>query len=222
MRRNSVNIRGPSPNLQKRNRKRCLELRLTTSMEEAVKTFAQTAIQDSHIIHHPSPSRDVAPSTSADQQPITVPRRAFPSIQFSSSRADLNRLAQQVEADEVEETASEISLDESAHRHHHRHPRPKPRRPQLPPLPDLRFEQAYLKQLEAANGSVFWMAIITIREQVLFPGLQGFLWALALTGIRTIRVNQAESGRTFGGWLRSYFGGLMGSNGTSQTSQYRR
>jgi len=191
-------------------------------MEEAAKIFAETAIQDSHIIRHPSPSRDVAPSTSADQQPVTIPRRAFPSIQFSSSRADLNRLAQQVEEEEAEETESEISLDESAHRHHHRHRRPKPRRPPLPPLPDLRFEQSYLKQLEGAKGSVFWMVIITIREQVLFPGLQGFLWALALTGIRTIRTNQAESGRTFGGWLRSYFGGLTGTNTTPQTSYSRR
>lgn len=43
--------------------------------------------------------------------------------------------------------------------------RPLPRRSQLPPLPDLRFEQSYLKSLEGAEswGRVVW---ITFRDQV--------------------------------------------------------
>jgi len=42
---------------------------------------------------------------------------------------------------------------------------PPPRKVSLPPLPDLRFEQSYLRSIEHANG---WGAIayITIRDQV--------------------------------------------------------
>ena len=50
-----------------------------------------------------------------------------------------------------------------------------------------------------------WMAIITIREQVLFPGVQGFLWALGIAGIKSLRTRQAESGQAWGGWLRDFF-----------------
>jgi Autophagy receptor ATG43 len=44
--------------------------------------------------------------------------------------------------------------------------RPVPRRPNLPPLPDLRFEQSYLASLKGAET---WQRIawITIRDQVL-------------------------------------------------------
>jgi hypothetical protein len=168
-------------------------------MEDAAKVLAQTAVQDSHIIRNPSPTRDIAPSTSADQRPITVIRDALPSIQFSSS-SNLHMLSQ-LRADADEDTVSEVSLEDSTH-----DISPKPRRPQLPPIPDLRFEQSYLKQLEAAKGSVMWIIIITIREQVLFPGVQGFLWALAMSGIRSLRTRQAESGQEWGGWIREFFG----------------
>jgi len=43
--------------------------------------------------------------------------------------------------------------------------RPMPRRQTMPPLPDLRFEQSYLKSIEKADG---WLGVgyITIRDQV--------------------------------------------------------
>lgn len=183
-------------------------------MEEAVKSLAQTAVQDSHIIHHPLPSRDIAPSTSADRAPVSIVRDALPPIQFSSSRAELHCLSQHhhEQGEDDDETVSEVSLEDSPHPPSER----KHRRPILPPIPDLRFEQSYLKQLEAAKGSVLWIIIITIREQVLFPGIQGFLWALGMAGIRTLRTRQAENGREWGGWIRNFFGGL-GKTDTTMT-----
>jgi hypothetical protein len=175
-------------------------------MEDAATSLAQTAAQDSHIIGHPSPSWDIAPAIAADRAPSIV-RDALPSIQFSSSRAELLRLSQhphKQEDDDDDETVSEISLEDPPHPPSER----KPRRQNLPPIPDLRFEQSYLKQLEAAKGSVLWMVIITIREQVLFPGIQGFLWALGMAGIRTLRTRQAENGKEWGGWIRDYFARL--------------
>lgn len=51
--------------------------------------------------------------------------------------------------------------------------RPTPRRHDMPPLPDLRFEQSYLKSIERAGG---WLDIgyITVRDQVRYkPPLRG-------------------------------------------------
>jgi Autophagy receptor ATG43 len=189
-------------------------------MEEAARSLAQTTVQDRHIICHPSPSRDIVPPTSADRPLVSIVRDALPSIQFSSSRANLHHLSQRhhSEDEDDDETVSEISLEDSPHPSSSS----KPRRPNLPPIPDLRFEQSYLKQLEAAKGSVMWMIIITIREQVLFPGVQGFLWALGLAGIRTLRTRQAESGRGVGSWLRDWFGRLGKIDPTMTMSERSR
>jgi len=194
-------------------------------MEDVVKTLAETAVQDSHIIRHPSPPRDIAPSTSADHAPVSIVRDSLPSIQFSSSHADLHRLSQpqprhhRLEEDiGDDETVSEISLEDSPPPTS----KPKPQLPPRPPIPDLRFEQSYLKGLEAAKGSVMWMVIITIRDQVLFPGLQGFVWALGMAGLRTFRTRQAESGATWGGWLREYFERLVRTDTTMMGTQRRR
>jgi len=54
----------------------------------------------------------------------------------------------------------------------------------VPPIPGLRFNETYLKQLEVAKGSVTWMIIASIREQVLFPGLRasfGISWVADFT-----------------------------------------
>ena len=61
--------------------------------------------------------------------------------------------------------------------------RPQRRRPTLPPLPDLRFEQSYLASIptDASWGRVTY---ITTRDQVLLPLVQGTLWTLALAGWR--------------------------------------
>jgi hypothetical protein len=194
-------------------------------MEDVAKTLAQTAVQDSHIIRHPSPSRDIAPATSADRPPVSIARDALPSIQFSSSRANLHALSKphpsehDIDDDDQEEITSELSLEEDSPAPSS--PPPKRQRPPLPPIPDLRFEQAYLKQLEAAKGSVFWIVIITLREQVLFPGVQGFLWALGLAGIRTLRTRQAESGREWGSWIRDWFGQLKRTDTTMMGGRRR-
>jgi Autophagy receptor ATG43 len=101
-------------------------------------------------------------------------------------------------------------------------PRPRLTRRPLPPIPDLRFEQSYLKQLEAAKGSVFWIIVITIREQILFPGVQGCVWALATMGIRTLRLRQAESGRQWGTWIQDFFRRLVRTDTTMMGSNTRK
>jgi hypothetical protein len=95
-------------------------------------------VQTASIKHHPSPAHDVNPSTAASKkQPV---RPAYPPS----------------EADSISSGAVDPS----------RAIRPLPRRNQLPPLPDLRFEQSYLNSL---NGAESWgrIAWITVRDQVI-------------------------------------------------------
>lgn len=81
------------------------------------------------------------------------------------------------------------------------------RRPNLPPLPDLRFEQSYLASLNGADtwGRVAW---ITVRDQMLLPLIQGTLWTLALAGWRSWNRNASVSGATLGSRLRRWWYGV--------------
>lgn len=105
-------------------------------MADAAIQIAET-IQTAHIKRHPSPTHDINPSTAAStKEPVVL------SPQSSSAAAS-------VATDEVPLSAL----------------RPQRRHAQLPPLPDLRFEQSYLASIKDAKtpGMVAW---ITIRDQV--------------------------------------------------------
>jgi len=107
-------------------------------LQDAAIQAAET-IQTAHIVGRPSTEHDVAPATAAEgKEPV----------QFDHSD-DLDGDASDVEEDEVP-----VSML-----------RPTPRRPQMPPLPDLRFEQSYLASIKDAKG---WqgVAFITLRDQV--------------------------------------------------------
>jgi len=81
--------------------------------------------------------------------------------------------------------------------------KPIPRRSNLPPLPDLRFEQSYLASLQGAE--TWWsIAWITGRDQVLLPLVQGTLWTLALSGWRYWNRGAAFSGQSAGARLRKW------------------
>ena len=82
--------------------------------------------------------------------------------------------------------------------------KPIPRRSNLPPLPDLRFEQSYLASLQ---GSDTWWRIawITGRDQVLLPLVQGAVYALAICGWRHWNRGAAFSGQSAGARLRKWW-----------------
>lgn len=94
-------------------------------------------LQDASINRHPSPRHDVNPSTAASKkQPVHLNEHADP------------------DASDVGEDEIPLSVLD-----------PVPRNKTMPPLPDLRFEQSYLKSIEHAEGwkGVLW---ITLRDQV--------------------------------------------------------
>jgi hypothetical protein len=97
-----------------------------------------STLQSASIKRHPSPSHDLNPSTAASsKQPVRFSSHQDPD-------ADSN-----VDEDEIPLSALEPVL----------------RRSTMPPLPDMRFEQSYLKSIEHADGwkGVLW---ITVRDQV--------------------------------------------------------
>ncbi|KAK8241448.1 hypothetical protein IWZ00DRAFT_516442 [Phyllosticta capitalensis] len=73
---------------------------------------------------------------------------------------------------DIDEDEIPLSVLHPAPRHHH-----------LPPLPDLRFEQSYLKSIDKCETK-WGVAYITFRDQFVFPLLQGTVWCLILDGWR--------------------------------------
>lgn len=103
--------------------------------EPGVSELAST-LQFGSIKRHPSPRHDLNPSTAAsEKQPVTLDKNA--------------------DADsDVDEDEIPVSVLN-----------PVPRKQTMPPLPDLRFEQSYLKSIETAES---WQGVawITLRDQV--------------------------------------------------------
>jgi hypothetical protein len=107
-------------------------------MSSATAELAST-IQAASINRHPDPSRDINPSTSSSRRQPVIPD-AVPS-----------------ELDDDEEEDIPYSVLQ-----------PAPRSYNLPPLPDLRFEQSYLRSISKAD--TWWkVGLITVRDQVLTP-----------------------------------------------------
>lgn len=105
-------------------------------LEDAAIQAAET-LQTAHIERHPDTAHDLAPETAAEsKQPVNLD-------------PDADAVSDEVDEDEIP-----VSLL-----------RPTPRKPQMPPLPDLRFEQSYLASIKDAQG---WkgVAFITMRDQV--------------------------------------------------------
>ncbi|KAI5292296.1 hypothetical protein KEM52_006467 [Ascosphaera acerosa] len=93
------------------------------------------------------------------------------------------------------------------------HPAPAPSKLLLaaasthPTVPDMRFEQNYLRSIRDAGS---WRAVawITLRDQLVFPFAQGMLWTLLQAGYRHWNAGTARAGKSLGqgirGWWRRY------------------
>ncbi|KAL9637951.1 MAG: hypothetical protein Q9204_001677 [Flavoplaca sp. TL-2023a] len=133
-----------------------------------------SAIQSASIKRHPSPHHDLNPSTAASSKQPVEPASPTSSV---PSNAD--------------------SIPDSALK-------PIPRRANLPPLPDMRFEQSYLASLQGAES--YWrIAWITGRDQVILPLVQGMLWTLLLSGWRYWNRGAHFRGATLGSKVRRWW-----------------
>ncbi|KAK4545273.1 hypothetical protein LTR36_003453 [Oleoguttula mirabilis] len=146
-------------------------------LQDAAIQMAET-IQTAHVNRSPSIKHDLAPSTAADTK-------------------------QRVELDDDLDATSDVDEDEI--------PvsllRPAPRGPQMPPLPDLRFEQSYLASIKDAKG---WQGVtfITIRDQIFMPLVQGMAWTLIVSGWGFFNRGTQFSGQTVGAKIRRWWWGV--------------
>lgn len=113
-------------------------------------------IQSASIKRHPSPRHDINPSTAASEK---VPYEEADPSDAASITSDI--------------------LDQPVLR-------PVARRRDLPPLPDLRFEQSYLASLRGADT---WQRVawITVRDQVGFPHIHTLCCLQDLTAFSRCR-----------------------------------
>lgn len=145
-------------------------------MSDILPLAAETLVQDTHIIRSPSPRRDIAPSTAADTIKI---HHDYLGIDDS----------------DAEDTRSTHSISSSIINHE-----PEGRlRKQLPQLPDLRFEQSYLASIASAQGVWWKIALITLKDQVLMPLMQGVLYNLLVSGWKVWNRGARFSGAGVGG-----------------------
>ncbi|KAG0635701.1 hypothetical protein HOY80DRAFT_1017825 [Tuber brumale] len=98
-------------------------------------------------------------------------------------------------------TASEYSTSILHHRHRHRG---QP----LPPIPDLRFEESYLNSIAAAHGVWWKVLLITMKDQLLLPLLQGLGYNLVLIGWKGWNLGARWGGRGVGSRLRRWWWGV--------------
>lgn len=155
-------------------------------------------LQTAHINPSPSIEHDVNPSTAAsEKEPVRLDRS--PSEDILSD----------IDEDEVP-----LSIL-----------RPAPRKPQMPPLPDLRFEQSYLASIKDARD---WKVVtyITMRDQVchyrlgmiyvsgrmeaneiqiFMPLVQGMAWTLIVSGWRHMNRSSTLKGQSVGAKIRRWW-----------------
>ncbi|KAF3901809.1 hypothetical protein AA313_de0206107 [Arthrobotrys entomopaga] len=145
---------------------------------------AETAITDGHIRHDATPETAIAPSTAADSKTVLTESSIHES-EYSQVEAEAEEEEEGEEVDELDEDDDVASISSSILYPSHHTLRGLHHRP-LPPLPDLRFEQSYLASIkDATEKKKYWLiALITVRDQLLFPLIQGCLWNLALSGWR--------------------------------------
>lgn len=143
-------------------------------------------IQATHINRSPSPRHDINPSTAASVKiPVTI------SAPDQVAQHD-DTLGSSDEDDEIPVDVIR-PLQRGRHVQHH-----------FPPIPDMRFEQAYLASIKNADST--WKVVgITIKDQILLPLLQGTILSLLTLGWRHWNRTAQISGSGLGARIRRWW-----------------
>ncbi|TLS23022.1 uncharacterized protein PpBr36_05846 [Pyricularia pennisetigena] len=167
-------------------------------MASSLPTQLAETIQTAHIKREPSPSHDINPSTAADKvEPLSASEKHHDDVGSIDGISDPEPL----HVDEEEEDEDDED-DEDFHALNRRR-----RRANLPPMPDLRFEQSYLRSISNAK-TWYKVAFITVCDQVMMPLLQGTLYNLAWCGWQYWNKTAQIHGSTAGARLRRWWYGV--------------
>ncbi|XWW97585.1 hypothetical protein V2A60_005569 [Cordyceps javanica] len=173
-------------------------------------TEIASTLQAGHIRSNPDPALDMAPGTAADDKEILGDKYDYDAL--GSNAADQ---LDGIDDDDDDDDDDDIPYSVLK--------RPRRQRQALPPLPDLRFEQSYLKSIAAAD--TWWkIALITTRDQVIMPLAQGIIYNLLLCGWQEWNRNAKLHGSSVGARVRRWWYGVnnwtVPSNG--QHRHFRR
>jgi hypothetical protein len=159
----------------------------------SIPTELAGTIQAGHIVRHPDAVRDIAPATASEKrEPV--------SVRSVGKRYKGDDIDDGIDEDEDDDDDDDTDIPYSVLR-------PAPRSHNLPPLPDLRFEQSYLHSISKANS---WMgvALITLRDQIMMPLAQGMVYNLLLCGWQHWNRNARLHGNTIGARVRRWWWGV--------------
>lgn len=117
-------------------------------------------VQTAHIKREPSPSHDINPSTAASKrEPASVQSHSQQQHHHDSLIPDDG-----IDEGEDEYAQSEITETDEESDYNVVKSRPRRNLHQLPPIPDLRYEQSYLHSIR--NADRWWkVVLITARDQ---------------------------------------------------------
>ncbi|KAK3952734.1 hypothetical protein QBC32DRAFT_340669 [Pseudoneurospora amorphoporcata] len=155
-------------------------------------------VQTAHIKRDPSPSHDINPSTAASKREPASLRTQHHDSLIPDDGID--------EDDEDEYAQSETETDEESD---YNVVKARPRRNihQLPPIPDLRYEQSYLHSIR--NADRWWkVVLITARDQVMMPLVQGLLYNILVCGWQSWNRNAQIHGSSIGARVRRWWYGV--------------
>ncbi|GAB0131938.1 hypothetical protein EsDP_00000391 [Epichloe bromicola] len=151
---------------------------------ESVATEVAETIQAGHIRSHPDIDFDAAPSTAADKKD---------QFTIHSPRLSDDDVPNHIDHDEDDIPYSVLKPARKSHN--------------LPPLPDLRFEQSYLRSI--ANADTWWkILLITARDQIIMPLAQGVIYNLLLCGWQNWNRSAKLHGNTAGSRVRRWWYGV--------------
>ncbi|KAK4661840.1 uncharacterized protein QC763_708250 [Podospora pseudopauciseta] len=158
---------------------------LLSTMADSLPLQVAETLQTSHINPSPSAAHDTNPSTAASKKtPVHISSTSDP-------ETDLSDLSD----DDEDYPHSSSRKIKPVSRHH------------LPPLPDLRFEQSYLASIK--NADTWWkIALITARDQMIMPLVQGVAYNLAICGWQHWNRNAQLSGQSLGARVRRWWWGV--------------
>ncbi|UNI14399.1 hypothetical protein JDV02_001030 [Purpureocillium takamizusanense] len=164
-------------------------------MSSSLPAELAATVQAGHIRTDPDPRLDLAPSTAAEKRvPVTLESSRYSDM--GDALPDIDDGVDDEDEDEDEEDEIPYSVL-----------RPAPRKHNLPPLPDLRFEQSYLHSI--ANADTWWkVSLITMRDQVVMPLAQGLIYNLLLCGWQHWNRNARLHGNTVGARVRRWWYGV--------------
>lgn len=163
-----------------------------------------SVLQSASINHHPDVRFDANPSTSASRKtPVRVVDNASSNTQ-STRTVNIRESAQDaIDDDSIDDDGTNaipeeipLSILEAPLR-----------KQNLPPLPDLRFEQSYLARIQHCQDwkGVAW---VTFFDHVFMPLTQGVVWNLLLHGWRAGNQGAKFSGHGVGARIRRWWWGV--------------